>query len=105
MFKSNKKRQPWPWRVRGIYLVLGVSLLLNAITLSFVTFLSSPYADYALLSHSYNQACVRDYDKHLNAITTTSGKILFSEAQCSRDAATGKFLNTARIVDGHYVLR
>lgn len=40
MPKSKKKYLPWPWRFRALYLVLGVSLIINAITLSFITYLN-----------------------------------------------------------------
>ena len=31
-----KKKAPeaWPWRIRGIYVLFGISLLVNAITLA-----------------------------------------------------------------------
>ena len=111
MFKSKsaksktKKSLPWPWRFRGLYIVLGVSLLLNAITLSFVTFLTSPTASYGLLSHSLDQACVRDYDDILVGLESQTEKVLFSEANCMRNVTTGKNLDNATIVNGHYIVR
>lgn len=107
MFKSKKKKfAPWPWRIRGLYVVLGISLLLNAIAISFIVLLNSRQADLAVISHAIRNSCNRDYAWNMTNLPATSeGRVVFSEALCKRDAVTGEYFKTSKVVDGHYVLR
>jgi hypothetical protein len=103
--QRHKKDLPWPWRVRGLYVVLGVSLVLNAITVSFIAILNSPQANFAVMSHAISNSCDRNYALNMTTLPTTDGRVLFSEALCNRDATTGQYLTSGKVVDGHYVLR
>lgn len=107
MFKSTKKKfTPWPWRIRGLYVVLAISLLFNAIALSFVFMINSRQADNAVMAHALRNSCVRDYDWNMaNLPMTQEGRVVFSESLCNRDAVTGKYFNNSKVVDGHYLFR
>ncbi|GEM_PF-2162315 len=107
MFKSKKKKSiSWPWRIRGLYVVLGISLLLNAIAISFVVMLNSRQADLALISHAINNSCNRDYAWNVaNLPMSQAGRVVFSESLCNRDAVTGQYFNNSKVVDGHYLFR
>lgn len=104
MFKSKKKKSmAWPWRVRGLYVVLGVSLLLNVIALSSLGYLNSSKADMHLYNVAINNLCQRDYNDSVAAQTTKDDKVLLAEKICHRDAVTGVSLSNGKVVDGHYV--
>lgn len=107
MFKSKKKKfAPWPWRIRVLYVTLGISLLLNAVAISFMIMLNSREADLAVISHAIGNSCERDYSWNMaNISPTAEGRVVFSEAFCKRDAVTGEHFKTGKVVDGHYVLR
>ncbi len=37
---AKKAQSPaWPFRIRGVYLVLGLSLLVNAVAVSFIAYI------------------------------------------------------------------
>ena len=106
MFKSKKKKfAPWPWRIRTLYLALGISLLANALFISFTVFLSSSLADYTVTQYAVGNMCNRDYSRIMANIPTTDVRIQFSEQFCQRDAITGLGMTTGKVIDGHYVLR
>jgi hypothetical protein len=106
MFKSKKKKfAPWPWRIRGLYVALGISLFVNAAVISMVAFVNSPQADYFVAQQALGNMCGRDYSRIMSNIPTTNVGIQFSEQVCQRDAITGQSITTGRVVNGHYVLR
>lgn len=106
MFKSKKKKfAPWPWRIRILYVALGISLLANAVFISFTIFISSPTADYTVTQYAIGNMCDRDYSRIMANIPAADGRIQFSEQLCQRDAASGLDMTTGKVVNGHYVLR
>ena len=95
----------WPYRLRGLYLVLGLSLLANALFISFVWYINSRSADVAMLETAVTHMCSRDYGYQMSKLTDENSKILLSEGVCKRDITTTNPLaaDRVKIAGGHFV--
>lgn len=104
MFKSSKKRSaPWPWRIRILYLTLGISLFVNAIVLSFMVYTNSRESNLRMSAAAIASSCVQNYAYNLSRFNSNNDRIMFSEGLCRRDVNNGAELNNVEIVNGHLV--
>ncbi|MBW4061605.1 hypothetical protein HJC99_03505 [Candidatus Saccharibacteria bacterium] len=102
---ARKLTPTWPFRMRGLYIVLGLSLLINVVVLSFMVYFNSRQADQAMMKTAIAHICTRDYDWYKAGLPTEGSQALFSEGLCNRDVNTGSTLSGdhSKIVNGHYV--
>jgi hypothetical protein len=100
---AKPKSPTWPYRIRISYLVLALSLLVNAVTIGFIVHINSKQADMALLRTAIEHSCDRDYNYIMSQLPNDGGRVLFSEGLCTRDAATGGVFGPdhSQIVNGH----
>ena len=105
MAKSTAQ-STWGSKLYATWIVLGISLLVNAILISFITYANSKHADNMLISHALQNVCVRDYNWLMTSGSTGSedSKVLYSEGLCRRDVATGADINF-KVVNGHLVVQ
>ena len=57
-----KAPSAWPWRIRGMYIVLGLSLAVNGAALATLVFLESREGVFVLVNEATQSACDRNYD-------------------------------------------
>lgn len=91
----------WGTKLNITWVVLGISLLVNAVLISTFVYLESWRGDKTVVRTGIEHACVRDFDRTLSTFTTDEQKILFAEGVCHRNFSSGSNY-TLKVVNGHF---